>query len=426
MPGAGKTLVGLDIAAGNLKPDGTSGAVYLSGNGPLVEVLRKALTDDALERVKKGKGKHTKEEIKAGVATFIQAAYAFRRYSINHSDVPPNENVIIFDEAQRCWDKAKLSDWSKKKMNVQIDVSEPHYFLSVMDRRKDWSAIVCLVGLGQDINDGEVGIGEWFSSAIDYFPDWDIYYSSGIFGQQEDARIDKKSVLSSQKCHQIDGLHLSVSVRTFRSEQQSAFVDAVLAQDCGKARQIYTQIKDKFPIFITRDIRAAKRYIRGQVRGSQRSGIVISSSAQRLKAEGVYSSIDMNPSQWFLSPKDDLRSSDFMDVAATEFKVQGLELDYAIVGWDADLRINPKNGKWDPYSFSGSSWKHRNSEARQRYLVNAYRVLLTRARQGMVIFVPLGDLDGFDKTRNPEFYDGIYKYLHGECGIEDLPETLPK
>ncbi len=421
VPGAGKTLVGLDMASHNLNNEENTKAVYLSGNGPLVEVLRAALIKNTVARqaTEKKVGKDERKKINTAVGAFIQEAYRFRKDSINHSDLEPPENVIVFDEAQRCWNKDKLSDWSKRKMNAQIDVSEPEYFIQIMDRRKDWAVIICLVGLGQDIYDGEVGINEWFRSAIEDFSNWDLYYSPKIFDQLEDKAIDRSLIENSSKAHPVDALHLSTSVRSFRSEKQCEFVDNLLACNPEECKKIYEEMKSSYPIYITRDYKKARTWVRKKVRGSQRCGVVASSSAQRLKPEGIYVPTNIDVENWFLAPKEDLRSSNKLEVVASEFKVQGLEIDYAIVCWDADLRR--KGNAWDYYSFRGTSWQKRNKKEQQRYLLNAYRVLLTRARQAMVIFVPYGVDEDEDPTRNKDYYDAIYEYLHEECGIDVLP-----
>ncbi len=422
VPGAGKTLVGLDMASKNLNIKENTKAVYLSGNGPLVAVLRQALIDNSNQRkaeeVRRKITKDERKEINVAVSAFIQEAYRFRKDNINHDKTEPPENVIIFDEAQRCWDKAKLTAWSNKKMGVDVDSSEPEYFIKIMDRRKDWAVIICLVGLGQDIYDGEVGINEWFRSCIEDFDGWELYYSPKIFSQLEDKDIDRALIEGSPKAHQVEALHLSTSIRSFRSEKQCQFVDNLLNGDAEKTKKIYEEIKPDYPIFVTRDYKKAKNYIRGKVRGSQRCGVIACSSAQRLKPEGIYVPTDLDVENWFLAPKEDLRSSNAMEYVASEFKVQGLEIDYAVVCWDADLRRN-KDG-WEYYNFRGTKWQRRNSKAQQRYLLNAYRVLLTRARQAMVIFVPDGVEEETDPTRNKEYYDAIFEYLHDQCGIEVL------
>lgn len=423
VPGAGKTLVGLDLASRNLSVENNTKAVYLSGNGPLVAVLRQALINNTIEQHKRNSsskkiGKDDRKRIEMAVRTFIQEAYLFRKWSIEKPNDEPPENVVIFDEAQRCWNRNKLTDWSKKKMKTDLEASEPEYFIKIMDRRKDWAVIVCLVGLGQDIYDGEVGINEWFRSGIQDFEDWEFYYSPKIFDQLEDTAIDRRLIEGSPRTHAVPELHLATSIRSFRSERQSQFVDLLLANKPTKAKSIYESIKDQYPVYVTRDISKAKAFIRKKVRGSQRCGIVACSSAQRLKPDGIFVPTDIDVENWFLAPKEDLRSSNRLEVVASEFKVQGLEVDYAIVCWDADLRR--KGDSWDYYSFRGTTWNKRNKEEQKRYLLNAYRVLLTRARQSMVIFVPHGDDPENDPTRDYRLYDGIYKYLNEDCGIEEL------
>lgn len=394
-------------------------SVYLSGNCPLVEVLRKALIDNSILRIKeKNKGKISKEERKnstIAVNAFIQEAYRFRKESINHSNIEPPENVIIFDETQRYWNKSKLTDWTTKKMGIDVNASEPEYFIQIMDRRKDWAVIICFVGLGQDIYDDEVGINEWFKSAIQDFDNWEVYYSNKIFNQVEDEVLDKELIVNSSKCHEVNALHLSTSIRSFRSEKQSEFVDCLLTNESKKAKAIYETMKNDYPIFITRNINKAREYVRKKVRGSQRSGIIACSSTQRLKSEGIFVPTSIDVEHWFFVPKEDLRSSNALVVVASEFKVQGLEIDYSIVFWDADLRRKSGNC-WDFYNFKGTNWQKRNKTERKRYLLNAYRVLFTRARQGMVIFVPFGVSEEIDPTRNETFYNEIYRYLHYVCG----------
>lgn len=435
VPGAGKTLVGLDVVAKSLDKDTDSLSVYLSGNGPLVEVLREALkksvmaTDKEREelwkRAKKSGGndfnipKPTKlldKHTQAAINTLIQSSYAFKKDNAMHNNPTP-ENILIFDEAQRVWNKEKMS---QKHDDLVMAVSEPELLFSIMDRHNDWAVMICLVGLGQDIYDGEVGINEWFRCGIETFKGWELFYSPSIFSQVEDKNIDKAMILSCDRCHQMGELHLKTSIRSFRADKQCQFVDSLLDNDSKRAAEVYHDIAEKYPVYITRDYNQAKKWVRAQVRGSQRSGVLACSSAQRLKPEGIYVPTDIDVKNWFLAPSDDLRSSNMLEVVASEFKVQGLEIDWAIVCWDADLRRKNGGRDWDFYSFRGTRWNKRNKPEQQRYLVNSYRVLLTRARQGMVIFVPNGVDPEEDPTRDSEFYDGIFNYLKS-CGIEELP-----
>jgi adenylylsulfate kinase-like enzyme len=435
VPGAGKTLVGLDVVARSLDEDADSLSVYLSGNGPLVEVLREALkksveaTDKEREalwkRAKKSAGKGVdvpkpeklfNKNTQAAINTLIQSSYAFKKDNASHSRPTP-ENILIFDEAQRVWNQEKMA---RKHDDPEMAVSEPHLLFSIMDRHQDWAVMICLVGLGQDIYDGEVGINEWFRCGIEEFRGWELYYSSSIFSQIEDKNINKKMILSCERCHQVPELHLRTSIRSFRADKQCQFVDYLLDNDPKRTAEVYQSIVEKYPVYLTRDYGQAKRWVRAQVRGSQRSGVLACSSAQRLKAEGIYVPMDIDVKNWFLAPSDDLRASNMLEVVASEFKVQGLEIDWAIVCWDADLRRSRNGKEWDHYTFRGTKWNKRNKPEQKRYLVNSYRVLLTRARQGMIIFVPKGVDPEDDPTRDCAYYDKIYEYLLS-CGIRELP-----
>lgn len=408
VPGAGKTLVGLDVVAKNLDKDKQNLSVYLSGNGPLVEVLRAALKQSAKER--NIVGKETDEAINA----LIQGSYGFKRDNAMRSE-PTVEHIMIFDEAQRVWNAEKMKS---KHDEEEMAISEPSLLYKIMDRHQDWAVMVCLVGLGQDIYDGEVGINEWFECGINEYTNWEMFYSKDIFSQVEDKQIDRKKIEGCSRCHEKSALHLKTSIRSFRADKQCQFVDNLLDNNPEKTKEIYNQISEKYPVFITRNINTAKNWAKNQVRGSQRCGVLACSSAQRLKPEGIYVPKDIDVVNWFLAPSEDLRSSNKMEVVASEFKVQGLELDWAVVCWDLDLR-RKNDHEWEYFNFRGTNWSHRNKPEQQRYLLNSYRVLLTRARQGMVIFVPAGVDEEEDATRKNECYDKIYDYLL-ECGIEPL------
>ena len=410
VPGAGKTLVGLDVVAKNLDKGKQNLSVYLSGNGPLVEVLRAALKQSAKER--NIIGKETDEAINA----LIQGSYGFKRDNATRSE-PTVEHIMIFDEAQRVWNAEKMKS---KHDEEEMAMSEPSLLYKIMDRHQDWAVMVCLVGLGQDIYDGEVGINEWFECGINEYTNWEMFYSKDIFSQVEDKQIDRKKIEGCSRCHEKSALHLKTSIRSFRSDKQCQFVDNLLDNNPEKTKEIYNQISEKYPVFITRDINAAKNWAKNQVRGSQRCGVLACSSAQRLKPEGIYVPKDIDVVNWFLAPSEDLRSSNKMEVVASEFKVQGLELDWAVVCWDLDLR-RKNDYEWEYFNFRGTNWSHRNKTEQQRYLLNSYRVLLTRARQGMVIFVPYGVDEEEDSTRQKELYDDIFNYLL-KCGIAQLEE----
>ena len=410
VPGAGKTLVGLDVVAKNLDKKGDNLSVYLSGNGPLVDVLREALT-----RSVKAQKKYNKET-QAAINALIQSSFSFKKDNASHH-LPTAEKILIFDEAQRVWNQEKMK--RKHNKNPEMAVSEPYLLYSIMNRHKDWSVMICLVGLGQDIYDGEVGINEWFRCGIDDFSEWELFYSPAIFSQIEDKNIDIDMIESCSRCHVMNELHLKTSIRSFRADKQCQFVDFLLDNQPKKAKEIYDLISDKYPVFVTRDYGKAKKWAKKQVRGSQRCGVLACSSAQRLKPEGIYVPTDIDVKNWFLAPSDDLRSSNMMEIVASEFKVQGLEIDWTVVCWDADLRRTSDDNDWDYYSFRGTRWVSRKRPELKRYLLNSYRVLLTRARQGMVIFVPKGVDSEEDSTRNYEYYDGIFNYIL-LCGVKEL------
>ena len=411
VPGAGKTLVGLDVVAKNLHKGDDNLSVYLSGNGPLVEVLREALKKSVKEK------KQLNRTTEAAINALIQSSFAFKKDNVRTTN-PTVEKILIFDEAQRVWNEQKMT--SKHQNDPEMAVSEPKLLYQIMDRHQDWAVMICLVGLGQDIYDGEVGINEWFRCRVEEFQDWELFYSPAIFKQSEDKDIDEQMIRHCPRCHERSALHLKTSVRSFRADKQCQFVDYLLDNRPQEADAVYKEISVKYPVYISRNINAAKGWARGQVRGSQRCGVLACSSAQRLKPEGIYVPTDIDVKNWFLAPSDDLRSSNMMEVVASEFKVQGLEIDWAVVCWDADLR-RKNSCEWDHYSFRGTKWMRRNKAEQKRYLVNSYRVLLTRARQGMVIYVPEGVDPEDDPTRDSTFYDSIYNYLLS-CGIQELPE----
>jgi len=402
VPGAGKTLVGLDIATKHLKGDSQTSSVFLSGNGPLVAILREALTRDRVKRVKEKGGKVLKGEVMSEVKAFIQNVHHFRDECLIDMDRPPFDHIAIFDEAQRAWDLTQTQNFMSRKKNVKnFPYSEPEYLISCLNRHKDWAVIICLVGGGQEINTGEAGISEWIEGLNRTFHDWDIHVSSKLTDSEYAAGEALKLIENKDKLHFFDDLHLAVSMRSFRAENLSLFVKRMLDIDFVGAQSVYSEIKNKYPIVITRDLHKAKQWLKDKARGSERYGMIVSSQAQRLKPYAIDVKSPMDPIHWFLDEKDDTRSSFFLEDVATEFDVQGLELDWACICWDGDFRFTP-NG-WSHHSFCGNKWQNINKEERKIYQKNAYRVLLTRARQGMVIVVPEGCLE--DHTRKPEFYN---------------------
>ena len=416
VPGAGKTLVGLNVAT-QKRDSSSTHAVFLSGNGPLVEVLREALTRDEVERLAQQQArKPRKGVVKQKVKAFIQNVHHFRDDGLRDLEAPPADRVVIFDEAQRAWDQAMTADFmARKKKRPGFTQSEPEFLISYMDRHPDWSVIICLVGGGQEINRGEAGISAWLEAVRKGFPDWHAYVSPDLTDSEYAAGHAIEDLQGAAHVQTDRALHLSVSMRSFRAENVSKFVKAVLDCEQGEASRILQEMQSRYPIVVTRDLTAAKEWIRAQARGSERFGVVASSSAQRLKPHAIDIRVDVNPIHWFLNDATDTRSSFYMEDAATEFQVQGLELDWACVTWDADLR-HVGDG-WNFHSFRGSNWQNVHKPDARQYLLNAYRVLLTRARQGMAIFVPPGDEQ--DPTRSPAYYDKTYVYLRS-VGLPEI------
>ncbi len=462
VPGAGKTLVGLDVAVkqtyqGSDQPIEDEGAVYLSGNGPLVAVLNEALAKDNYAKCKERGEQKKLTDSRREVSKFIQIIHRYRDNMLAKIKNPVEngileidpekavkqkdagfgevEHVAIFDEAQRSWTHKRLADYLKRggtygnKLKVpNFPMSEASFLIWSLDQREDWATIICLVGGGQEINTGEAGISEWIKSLNETFTHWKIYISPQLTEPEyAEGKADELLAFNPNVTYS-DRLHLGVSLRSYRAEKLSAFVHSLLAVD-GKAASIYAEIKDKYPIVLTRDMEKARRWLHERVRGSERTGVLITKESARYKPLGVHvlQSGDENAVHWFLEDKTDIRSSNYLEDAATEIQVQGLELDYTCLLWDADMRY--EDGVWHYYKFN-RKWTELidNTESRHeqmKYMLNAYRVLLTRARAGMVICVPEGNdhktASGFweDSTRLPEYYDGTYNYLKS-LGLEEI------
>ena len=465
VPGAGKTLVGLDVAVKQTYQDGDKpvedeGAVYLSGNGPLVAVLNEALAKDNYQKCKdKGEAKKLSDS-RREVGKFIQIIHRYRDNMLAKIKNPVEngileidpekairvqdagfgevEHVAIFDEAQRSWTHNRLASYLKRggtygnKLKVSnFPMSEASFLIWSLDQREDWATIVCLVGGGQEINTGEAGISEWIKSLNELFTHWKVYISPQLTepeyaeGKVNELLAHNKNVTYSEK------LHLGVSLRSYRAEKLSAFVHSLLELDREKAASLYAEIKDNYPIVLTRDMATAKQWLHKKVRGSERTGVLITKESARYKPLGMHvlPSGDENAVHWFLEDKTDVRSSNYLEDAATEIQVQGLELDYTCLLWDADMRY--EKGEWHFYRFNNQTkWVEQfdtseNKHELMKYMLNAYRVLLTRARVGMVICVPEGNNNktpnGFweDSTRKPVYYDGTYQYLKS-IGLEEI------
>lgn len=464
VPGAGKTLVGLDVAIKQTYQDGDKPvdgeqAVYLSGNGPLVAVLTEALAQDNFKKCRaKGEGKKISDS-RREVEKSIQIIHRYRDNMLAKIKNPVEngvleidpekavkmekagfgevEHVAIFDEAQRSWTHKRLADYLKRggtygnKLKVpNFPMSEAGFLIWSLDQREDWATIVCLVGGGQEINTGEAGISEWIKALNEVFPHWKVYISPKLTEPEyAEGKVNELLEHNSNVTY-AESLHLGVSLRSYRAEKLSAFVHAMLSCD-ESAAELYREIKDKYPIVLTRDMEKAKRWLHEKVRGTERTGVLVTKESARFKPLGIHilAAGDENAVHWFLDDKVDTRSSNYLEDAATEIQVQGLELDYTCLLWDADMRY--VNGEWKFYKFTNSvKWTEQTptTEGKQelmKYMLNAYRVLLTRARAGMVICVPTGNPNktrsGFweDTTRLPEYYDGTYLYLKG-LGIEEI------
>lgn len=415
VPGAGKTLAGLNIAIERRKVDEDEHAVFLSGNGPLVDVLREALARDSVLFAKEKGESSTKKNEKDRAVKFIQNIHHFRDDNFI-SDRAPVEKVVVFDEAQRAWAKEQVSSFMKRKKGVDnFDMSEPEFLISVMDRHKDWCSIICLIGGGQEINTGEAGVSEWLSALKNHYPNWNIHFSNLISSDNNYlSDIPLRDWLQESATEEHE-LHLSVSIRSFRSEKISELMHEILEAKTFNAKKLISEVKKDFPIFLTRDLATAKNWLREKAKGSERIGIVASSGGRRLRPLGLDVKNEISAPNWFLNGSDDVRSSNYLEEVATEFDIQGLEIDYVCLAWDINYYF--KNGQWNYQNFEGTTWRQMHNANDRTYLQNAYRVLLTRARQGLIIFVPNGyDLD---HTRPSELYDGTYNYFQS-CGITEI------
>ncbi|SCP98590.1 DUF2075 domain-containing protein [Anaerobium acetethylicum] len=410
VPGAGKTLAGLNIANERHQFEENEHAVFLSGNGPLVDVLHAALARDKAKRTDV-----TIREAERETKSFIQIIHKFRDDALS-SNRAPVEKVSVFDEAQRAWDKDALTNFMNRKKGVpNFDKSEPDFLISIMDRHEDWATIICLVGGGQEIYRGEAGISDWFAALKAGYSDWKIYLSDKMTDSEYIGNESLQDLLGNREYDSISELHLGVSLRSFRSEKLSEFTKALLDNELHMAKKIYSELKETYPIVMTRNFDKAKKWVKSKARGTERYGLLASSEGKRLRANGIWVPTTINHVGWFLNGKDNVDSSFYLEVAASEFKVQGLEIDYGLLAWDADFRYY--NRMFAYHKFRGDKWTHVRKEQQQKYLKNSYRVLLTRARQGLVIYVPEGS--DIDPTTLREYYDGTYEYFK-QIGIGEI------
>lgn len=427
VPGAGKTLVGLKVVhAEELYSEDRSLAAYFSGNGPLIKVLKEALTRDRQLKEKrmaqaKDEKPTTKKAIYGTVATFIQNLHVFIRnhYSIDRTDTnkfeAPPEHIAVFDEAQRCWSAEHFFSKHKTSKDLKVHKSEPEILLEIMDRHKDWAVMIALIGSGQEIHTGEAGIGEWGRVLRDRFFNWEVHITPEL--ARGDASLKGKKLFENipdnLKVFEDQNLHLAVSQRSYKAVQLANWVNLLIDNQSEQARKLMDKL-NKYPIVMTRDLSKAKSLLKEHKRGYRRIGLLASSGAKRLRPEGVNVSERPKEVEWFLNGPSDVRSSYYLEAPVTEFGIQGLEIEWACLCWDADLRR--KGNNWECYYFKGATWKHPNDND-ATYILNKYRVLLTRAREGLIIWVPKGDEQ--DNTRLPEFYDPIAEYLKS-CGIPEI------
>ena len=411
IPGAGKTLCGLNAAFG--AADGAR-ATFLTGNPTLVHVLREALARNAIES---GADRRVARQ---QMESAIQALPRFRDHHVGSVEIPA-ERIVVIDEAQRCWSR----DYAIRKTRdkpIQLRDSEPGHLLEIMSRHTGFAAIVCLVGSGQEIHDGEGGLAGW-GAALRKQPGWRVSAPPDTLGGAD----------PRQRLGNVEGLtltpslHLTVPVRQIRSAEAGPWVDAVLAGDAAVARTI-ADAAGGVPYLVTRSLHDMKRWLRACARGTRRCGLLASSGARRLRAEGLGVELPHMDAgavaRWFLDHwPPDVRASDALEVVATEFSCQGLELDYAGLCWDSDLIRLPGQVAWCVRDFRGTRWIRPAVAESILNQINTYRVLLTRARYETVIFVPLGD--AADMTRDPVVLDSIAEFLLacGASALTSVPHT---
>jgi hypothetical protein len=409
VPGSGKTLVGLSLAHSD---ENKSDAIhFMSGNGPLVKVLQHLFTQESMSR-----GTH-RPQANAEAKLLIENVHVFAKYHTEDNFAAPSNHAIIFDEAQRAWNK------SQNFKKFRRDYSEPEMLLRIMERHDDWALVVALVGGGQEINDGEAGLEEWGRALAESAKPWRIYASPEVIrGGPSTAghRLFDDST-TPRDVDLVSALHLQTSRRSLRADRLATWVNLVLEGKPAEAASL--KVADKFPIFLSRSLEETRGILREQAIGAERCGLVGSSGAARLRAEGLEPNstfhADYPWEHWYLCEAADIRSSYRCEVFATEFEIQGLELDWIGLCWGGDFVWNNAAG-WQLRNLrhgSESRWSAIKNPDKKIYRTNAYRVLLTRARKGMVIFVPRGSSG--DPTTQPEELEATARYLI-RCGVTVL------
>jgi len=411
VPGSGKTLVGLSLA--HSAENRASAIHFMSGNGPLVKVLQHLFTQESRRA-----GAST-PQARTEAKTLIENVHVFARYYTEDNPGSPSNHAIIFDEAQRAWNRAQNLKKFKR------DYSEPEMLLKIMERHTDWAVVIALVGGGQEINDGEAGLEEWGRALVS--PErtrrWRIHASPEVLegGASTAGHRLFDPTAPAAEVHTSTSLHLRTSNRSLRAEQLATWVNLVLDGQANAAAAL--DVTQRFPIFLSRDLAETRRKLRDERKGVSRYGLVGSSGAARLRAEGLEPNstfhADYPWEHWYLAGETDLRSSYQCEVFATEFEIQGLELDWIGLCWGGDFVWNPRKGwllrKLHPSAVS--KWNPIKNLEKQVFRRNAYRVLLTRARQGMILFVPRGDPK--DPTNSPAEFDATADYLI-RCGATQL------
>ena len=415
IPGAGKTLTGLNVVHGRgMKHSSSLSGIFLSGNGPLVKVVREAIVQNQI-----GKGRK-RNECEHEVTTFIQNVHNFLRFHLERFEELPHENVVIFDEAQRAWDSTQMD---RKR---GISSSEASLLCEVMERLPDWAVIVALVGGGQEIFLGEAGLEEWGRALQDRPVPWQVIASPEVLVGGESVaghKLFEDSIPANVAFKKDPLAHLDVVVRNHRAQQWTKWVNELLSLRLESAISHFP-VSEDFPCYITRDLKAARAWLRMHhlLDPIDRTGLVATSMDIRLRADGLERSsgfrLNFPYEKWFLESDADVRSSYSLEVAASEFECQGLELDWVGLCWGLDLTPSEDGTVWDYRKFRGPRWQNVRNEAERNFTLNRYRVLLTRARKGLVIWVPKGDQS--DPTRDPTQYDRVYDVLRC-AGVPDLP-----
>ncbi len=407
IPGAGKTLCGLNAV---FAPEAGPHSAFLTGNVPLVTVLRAALAQDAVAR-----RECSRAEAERRAKQRLQNVHRFLEdNATDPTGRAPPDRLIVFDEAQRAWDAAKARIGTRNKPS-RLTMSEPAHTLEIMGRHEGWAVVVALIGNGQEINTGEAGLAEWGRVVAGSAGAW-----RAVAARRALRAEDPVQRLAEAEADWLDldeDLDLTVPVRSVRESAGAAWVDAVLRGAVAEARDIAEGCA--LPFLLARDLDAMRAALRRLARGRRRAGLVAAAGAKRLRAEGLGVQVE-EVADWFLRRWPDVRASDALETFATEYDCQGLELDVVGLGWGGDLLWQA--GAWTPRHFSGHRWQAVHKAEERRHIVNTYRVLLTRARYETVIWVPRGSdrADPFhDATRDAAEMEAIAAFLLA-CGARQI------